>query len=244
MAAMTGTKSIWLPFLLALMVSTAMPRILDLHRHMQIPGSFFIPGYVADLHPDMVRNIQKEGHEIAHHGYYHKNVFLLSEQEERDEFERGEASLARIIGKKPVGWSAPGWGVRESTLNILAEMGMLYDSSLMEYDRPYLMYIDDKTLVELPISIILDDYEIFGASLFPNGGGVNATAETGYQIWKEEFDGMRRFGGLFSTTFHPEIMGRPGRMNMLYSLFSYMKSFNDIWWATFEEVAQYTLSLV
>jgi peptidoglycan-N-acetylglucosamine deacetylase len=225
-------------------VSTAIPRILDLHRQLQIPGSFFIPGYVSDLHPEMVRKIQEEGHEVAHHGYFHKNVFLLSEKEEREEFERGEASLTRLTGKRPVGWSAPGWGVRESTLNILVEMGMIYDSSLMEYDRPYIISLCGKSLVELPISIILDDFEIFGASLFPDGGGVNATAETGYHVWKEEFDGMRHYGGLFSTTFHPSIMGRPGRMKMLDRLFSHMKSYDDIWWATYEDVARYALTLI
>ena len=222
-------------------VSTALPRILDLHKDLQIPGTFFIPGYVAEKHPDLVINISENGHEIAHHGYFHKNVFLLSEEEELEEFEKGERILKDITGKHTKGWSAPGWGVRFNTLQNLINMGKMYDSSLMEYDRPYFVIINEKVLVELPISMILDDYEIFGASLFPNGGGVNATAEWGGKIWQEEFDGMRKYGGLFNTTFHPEIMGRPGRMNMLYNLFSYMKSFDDVWWTTCEELAQYVL---
>lgn len=225
-------------------VSTSLPRILDLHKDLQIPGTFFIPGYVADLHSELVKKIMNQGHEIAHHGYLHKNVFLLSDEEELEEFEKGENSLRKITGKKTLGWSAPGWGVRSNTLQILVKMGKVYDSSLMEYDRPYLVNVDGKTLVELPISMILDDYEIFGASLFPNGGGVNATAEWGEKIWQEEFDGMRKYGGLFNTTFHPEIMGRPGRMIMLYNLFSYMKSFDDVWWTTCEELSNYVLKFI
>ena len=46
-------------------------------------------------------------------------------------------------------------------------MGMRYDSSLMEYDVPYLIESPNGSLVELPISLILDDWEIFGGSLFP-----------------------------------------------------------------------------
>lgn len=224
-------------------VSTAIPRILDLHRELEIPASFFIPGYVADLHPDVVETVLQHGHEVAHHGYMHENVFLLDDDEERDVFQQGTEALQRITGKKPVGWSAPGWGVKQHTLELLCELGIIYDSSLMEYDVPYIVSTRAGDLVELPISLILDDWEIFGGSLFPNGGGVNATAESAYQIWREEFDGMRRFGSLFNTTFHPNLMGRPGRINMLYQLFGYMKSFDDVWWATGEEVARYILSL-
>ena len=224
-------------------VSTALPRILEMHRVLNIPASFFIPGYVAELHPKAVATIVQDGHEVAHHGYLHENVFLLDDEAEWNVFKKGGEALERLTGRKPVGWSAPGWGVKQRTLEILCEMGMIYDCSLMEYDVPYMISTKSGTLVELPISLILDDWEIFGGTLFPNGGGVNATAETAYQIWKEEFDGMRRFGCLFNTTFHPNLMGRPGRIDMLYRLFDYMKSSNDVWWATCEEIAGYVLSL-
>lgn len=225
-------------------VSTAIPRILEMHRVLEIPASFFVPGYVADLHPNAVERMVHAGHEVAHHGYMHENVFLLNDEEEREVFRRGTESLKRITGTEPVGWSAPGWGVKQHTLELLCELDMLYDASLMEYDVPYIIATPRGELVELPISLILDDWEIFGGSLFPNGGGINAPAETGFQIWKEEFEGMRRFGGFFNTTFHPNLMGRPGRINMLYRLFSYMKSFNDVWWVTCEQMARYVRSFV
>jgi peptidoglycan/xylan/chitin deacetylase (PgdA/CDA1 family) len=224
-------------------VSTALPRILELHRNLEIPASFFIPGYVADLHPDVVETVLHHGHEVAHHGYRHENVFLLDDEQEREVFQQGLETLQRLTGRKPLGWSAPGWGVKAHTLELLAELGMIYDASLMEYDVPYLISTKRGELVELPISLILDDWEIFGGSLFPNGGGVNAPAETAYQIWREEFEGMRHFGALFNTTFHPNLLGRPGRIKMLSRLFSYMRSFDDVWWATAEEVASYIRSM-
>lgn len=219
-------------------ISTALPRILELHRDLEIPASFFVPGYVADLYPHAVEAMINEGHEVAHHGYMHENCFFLSDDEQRTVFEKGIRSLEAITGKTPVGWSAPGWGVKSSTLDLLYELGMRYDCSLMEYDTPYLLSTANGNLVELPISMVLDDWQIFGSTPFP-GGGVNTTAAMAYQIWKEEFDGMRHFGGLFNTTFHPNLLGRPGRMNMLYQLFDYMRSFDDVWWATSEAIAHY-----
>jgi peptidoglycan/xylan/chitin deacetylase (PgdA/CDA1 family) len=225
-------------------VSTAMPRILKLHDSLEIPGSFFIPGYVAEMHPELVKEVSKRGYEVAHHGYMHENVFLLDDKEEKEVFYRAHEILKKLTGKYPVGWSAPGWGVKEHTLNLLKELDMLYDSSLMEYDMPYSIYVDKGRLIELPISLILDDYGLFGGSLYPNGGGVNSPAATAYQIWQEEFEGMRRFGGLFTTTFHPMLMGRPGRMNMLYDLCAYMRQYDDVWWGTYEDVAQYVNSMI
>lgn len=222
-------------------ISTAIPRILSIHKSHEVPASFFIPGYTAILHKDIVRAIDDAGYEIAHHGYYHKNVFELSEEEENEEFRLGFDALMEITGKEPKGWSAPGWGIRQNSIKNMFDLGMIYDCSLMEYDIPYRITMNNRKLVELPISLILDDYEIFGGWLFPNGGGVNAPAENAFQIWKEEFDGLREYGGLFSTTFHPCVLGRPGRLQMLEKLFKYIKTFDDVWWASCGEVAEYVL---
>ena len=216
-----------------------------MHEKLNVPGTFFVPGYVAELHPEAIKAIVQDGHEVAHHGYVHENVFSLNEVEEREVFQRGYDTLREITGKEVVGWSAPLWGVRQSTLEILCEQGMLYDCSMMEYDTPYLISTAAGTLVELPISPVLDDWPLFGMSMSPDGGnGVNATAESAYQIWKEEFDGMRRFGCFFTTTFHPNLTGRPGRLDMMYRLLDYMKSHDDVWWGTCQEVANYVHSLI
>ncbi len=224
-------------------VSAAMPRILELQKKWEIPASFYIPAFVAENDPDMVHSCLQDGHEVAYHGYMHENVFLLSEQEEAEIMDLQISRMEKLCGKKLCGWSAPGWGVRKSTLDLLISRGVLYDCSLMEYDIPYEMVCGNKRLMELPISIVLDDYEIFNASLFPAGSGLTVPAEDAYAIYKEEFDGLREYGGLFSTTFHPCILGRPGRLMMLDRLYRYMKSFDDVWFARYEDIANYVLSL-
>jgi peptidoglycan/xylan/chitin deacetylase (PgdA/CDA1 family) len=224
-------------------VITATPRILEMHGELGIPATFFIPGYTAELHPDVVLAIVRAGHEVAHHGWLHENVFPLNEEQEREALVKGAEALSRITGKKPVGWSAPGWGIKASTVELLSEMGMLYDSSLMDRDMPYIIGCQHGGLVELPISTVLDDYAMFGASLYPPGNVVSAPAETAFQIWKEEFDGLYHYGGLFTTTFHPNLTGRPGRLRMMYRLLRYMRSFDDVWWATCEDMARYVRSV-
>jgi peptidoglycan/xylan/chitin deacetylase (PgdA/CDA1 family) len=224
-------------------VTTATPRILEMHSDLGVPATFFFPGYTAELHPEAVLAIVRAGHEIAHHGWLHENVFPLSEEQEREAFERGAEALQRITGKRPVGWSAPGWGIKLSTVELLCEMGMLYDSSLMERDTPYIVGCRTGELVELPINTVLDDYPMFGASLFPPGNVVSAPAETAFQVWKEEFEGIYHYGGLFSTTFHPNLTGRPGRLRMMYRLLQHIGSSADVWWATHGDIALYVKAM-
>ncbi|MDX2273333.1 MAG: polysaccharide deacetylase [Cyanobacteriota bacterium] len=219
-------------------VSTALPRILQMHRDLGIPGTFFVPGYVAELHPQAVEAIVADGHEVAHHGYRHENCFPLDLNAQREIFQKGTEALRHLIGRDPLGWSAPCWGVNPDTLNLLYELGFRYDCSLMEYDRPYWLAIPQGHLLELPISMVLDDWGIFGGSPY-SGTGVNGTAESAYQIWREEFEGIHHYGGFFSTSFHPNLTGRPGRLRMLYRLIEYMQSFERVWWATCGEVAEY-----
>ncbi len=224
-------------------VTTAMPRVLDLHRAMEVPATFFVPGHVAERHPRMIDAILADGHEVAHHGYLHENVFGLSPEEERAVFEKGSAVLEGLVGRAPRGWSAPGWGVSAQSIDVMIDMGMLYDASLMEFDIPHLLETASGRLVELPISLTLDDWALFGASLYPSGSGVTAPADEARRIWQEEFDGLRRYGGLFNTTFHPNLTGRPGRLLMLAELFGYMRSFDDVWWGTCEQAARHVSAL-
>ena len=59
--------------------SVGVPRILDLLDELGVPASFYVPGYVAETHEDMVRDIARRGHEIAHHGYMHEPPALCPE---------------------------------------------------------------------------------------------------------------------------------------------------------------------
>ena len=223
-------------------VTTAMPRILALHRDLEIPATFFVPAHVAERHPDMIDAILADGHEIAHHGYMHENVFGLESDEEKAIFSHASQLLETLTGNAPLGWSAPGWGVTTQTLEIMCELGMCYDASLMEYDRVHLIETRRGRLVELPISMSLDDWALFGSSLYPSGTAQNTPAATAHQIWREEFDGLRHYGGLFNTTFHPNLTGRPGRLLMLRELLSYMRSFDNVWWGTCRSAAELAIA--
>ena len=81
--------------------SVGAPRILDLLDKYDIKASFYIPGYVAETHEELVLDIQRRGHEIGHHGYMHEPPATLTRDQEAAVLDRGSAILERITGEKP-----------------------------------------------------------------------------------------------------------------------------------------------
>ena len=89
------------------------------------------------LYPDEVRGVVGDGHEIAIHSWIHERNNLLSYNVERELSFRAAEKLSEISGRDPVGMRTASWDFSPNTLEIIREMGLLYDSSLMADDDPY-----------------------------------------------------------------------------------------------------------
>ena len=96
-------------------------------------GTFFILGWIAERYPDLVRRIQKEGHEIACHGYGHRLVYTQSRDEFRQDIRRAKSILEDITGATVMGYRAPSYSITNKSqwaFEILVEEGFKYDSSI------------------------------------------------------------------------------------------------------------------
>ena len=217
-----------------------MPRIFKFLEKDDIPATFFVPGFTANLYPDIIKEIAERGHELANHGYYHENPteFIGDPEKERDILRRGNDTLEKLSGSRPVGYRSPGWDLNPYTPELLLEEGMRYDSSLMDQEVPYVLSTKDKNkLIELPIDWLLDDYVHFQFSA-PSIQGLSAPSKV-LEIWMGEFDGYFEDGGCLTLTMHPQVIGRSHRMKMLTDLIKHIKRRKGVWFATCGEVADY-----
>ncbi|MCL6548627.1 MAG: polysaccharide deacetylase family protein, partial [Alicyclobacillus sp.] len=73
-------------------------RILDLLDRHSLRANFFIPGYTAELDPQIVAEICRRGHPIGCHGYLHERTDTLSEAEEDDILRRSVERLQSVAG--------------------------------------------------------------------------------------------------------------------------------------------------
>lgn len=183
--------------------------ILSLFADYHVRATFFVLGWVAEKHPQIIREISLAGHEIGCHSYYHRRVDSL----DRDEFIRDTKMAVNAIhkatGTTPVGYRAPSWSINSRikwAFETLAELGFEYDSSLFpiahdlygEPDAPtgtFRMQLDNGlSLYEIPASTV----KMFGRN-FPVGGG-----------------GYLRHGPLWFTTWMIKRLNDANRPAVLY----------------------------
>ncbi len=96
-------------------------------------GTFFVLGWIAERYPDLVRRIQKEGHEIACHGYAHQLIYSQSKEEFREDIKKSKAILQDITGSEVMGYRAPSYSITNKSswaFEVLVEEGFKYDSSI------------------------------------------------------------------------------------------------------------------
>jgi peptidoglycan-N-acetylglucosamine deacetylase len=226
--------------------AVAVPRILDLLKKHKITATFCIPGHTALAYPDIVKRIDAEGHEIAHHGWVHENPADFDETGERFNIEKGLECLHKAAKVTPKGYRSPSWDFSERTIKILLDYGFVYDSSLMGADfTPYYARIGDRfdstsayvfgpnvDLVELPVTWLMDDFPHF-EFVDKDTYGLSAASKV-EEIWTDEFNYARNTvkGGLYSITMHPQVIGRGHRMMMLDRLIAKFRRHKDVKFGT------------
>jgi polysaccharide deacetylase family protein (PEP-CTERM system associated) len=142
-------------------------RLLELFEQRDVKATFFTLGWVAERSPDLVRRIQKAGHEIASHGYSHQLVYNQTPDVFREETRKSKQILEDITGEPIKGYRAASYSITAKSrwaLDILCEEGFTWDSSIfpVHHDRygmpgtphqPYLLEAPEGgTLKEFPLS--------------------------------------------------------------------------------------------
>lgn len=214
--------------------------ILDTLARHSVRATFFVVGRNAELYPELVKRMIAEGHEVAIHGYTHTPPAQLSPEEEERELVMARTAL-EAVGATITGYRSPSWDVSPVTLDLLTRHGLEYSSQFMADIRPYRH--QGRTLIELPIQWLLDDwpYFAFGPGQMDRPIQAAGPVET---IWREEFDGICALSGHFILTMHPQVIGRPSRVALLDRFIGHIRSRPEVWIATCAEVARHAQKIL
>ena len=219
-----------------------LPRLLDLLDKHAIPATFFIPVMSMVLHPEALQQIlARPQHELGFHSYVHENVTEFKGNEERETYQQAVAKFVELTGRRPVGFRSGAWDLTPQTLDVVKELGLLYDSSLMADDEPYTIVSAgvDTGIIEIPIEWMLTDTPFFQGQWVNRLTPVRPTEQV-FSIWSEEFDGAYADGGMFILVLHPQVIGRRSRIRMLDRLIDHMKGKSGgVWFATHEQITRY-----
>jgi polysaccharide deacetylase family protein (PEP-CTERM system associated) len=153
--------------------------LLDLFARHKVEETFFVLGWVADRYPDLVREIERQGHEVGTHGHTHRLLTQMNPAECRKDILDSLESLSRCVRHPVLGFRAPSFSLTQQTrwaVPILKEAGLRYDSSVFpigfhpDYgigDAPLAIHQWEEGLTEVPMSCA----ELFGKRIPCSGGG-------------------------------------------------------------------------
>ncbi len=75
------------------------PAVLEALREAKARATFFVLGRQVERHPDLVRRILAEGHELANHGYDHGILVFRKPAHVQEQLERTERAVNAAAGR-------------------------------------------------------------------------------------------------------------------------------------------------
>ena len=162
-------------------IESELGRVLDLLSQHDVSATFFVLGWVAHHHPQVVRRIVRAGHEVGCHSYAHKLVYDMRPQQFRADTEQAVAAIEDAGGVTPRAYRAPSYSITARSmwaLDILAELGFTHDSSIypIKHDRygipdferhAQTLTTPSGPILEVPIATL----DLYGRHTAPIGGG-------------------------------------------------------------------------
>ena len=153
-------------------------RLLDLFNTHNVKSTFFVLGWVAERYPELIKEIHRQGHEIASHGYAHRRATEQTPEEFEQDVVRSKNHLEDLLGEKIIGYRAPSFSIgynNEWAFQVLAELGFKYSSSTYPVkhdlygtpDWPRFAYKRKENIIEIPIPT----HRILGRQTPIGGGG-------------------------------------------------------------------------
>lgn len=207
-------------------IKRGLDRVLAVLADHQVKATFFVPGIIAERHPETIEKILKGSHEVAFHGYTHRSMHTLTLEEIREEFEKGTELLTKLTGVRPVGFRAPEGEVTEDAFRIAKEYHYLYSSSLYDCDMPY----DRNGLVEIPMNWNLHDFPYFAFNYgpaFPLGQSRVSSYRRVEENYLREMDAYFSYGLTYVAQFTPQSIGSPGKIQILKHILEHMETLRD-----------------
>lgn len=208
-------------------------RLLALFRERQLPLTVFAAGRALELNPAIGEALQRDGHEVAGHGYRWLDYRTVGEDEEREHIGKTVQIIERTCGRPPVGWYTG--RVSPNTRRLLQDAGgFLYTSDAYNDDLPY--WDGDSSLLVVPYTLVNNDARFLLPGGFTTGDDFFGFLRDGFdQLWQEGKHSPK----MMSVGLHCRISGQPGRARGLARFLDYVSSKDAVWVCRREEIARH-----
>ena len=106
---------------------------LNFLKSKKIKSTFFVVIELVEKHETLIKRIIKEGHEIALHSYSHKRPLTISVDEFYNETLKSISIIKEKFNYDVKGFRAPCFSFDRERLEVLRKLGLVYDSSMIQF---------------------------------------------------------------------------------------------------------------
>ena len=97
--------------------------MLEILKENDVKTTFFIGGTWAVLNEDMLQKIYQDGHEIANHGYHHKDHDKLDEKGNLDEISTTHTIVKELLHVEMELFAPPSGAYDKTTVSVASSLG-------------------------------------------------------------------------------------------------------------------------
>lgn len=214
-------------------------RILRLFREHGLPLTAFVCGRSLELVPEAGRALAADGHELAGHGYRWIDHSAVSAAVEAEQIAKTVDLIARIAGRRPVGWYSGRSSANTRGL-LIAAGGFLYDSDSYSDDLPYWLSFSSGPHLVVPYALDTNDARYYLAPGFASGRDFFAYLRDALAYLRREAEcGAKK---MMSVGLHGRITGRPARAAALARFLEHLRRCPDVWVCRREEIARHWIA--
>ncbi|MER5555029.1 polysaccharide deacetylase family protein [Streptomyces sp. NPDC002793] len=160
------------------------PRLLDVLKEKKVPATFFLLGKNHVLkHPDTVRRIADEGHEVANHTWTHEILTDRKPAEIRAELEKTQDAIAEVTGRKPRLMRPPQGRTDDTVSAISKDLGLaqiLWSTTAKDFSTNDSALIRKRTLEQAGKDGIILLHDIYPGTVPAVPGIIDALQGDGY----------------------------------------------------------------
>jgi hypothetical protein len=110
------------------------PQFLDVLDELDLKITFFVVGQdaVIEKNTRALSMLSERGHEIGNHSFSHEPwLHLYSTEELRREVSSADSAITKATGLKPTGFRGPGYSFSPELIEVLMDLGYLYDATTL-----------------------------------------------------------------------------------------------------------------
>lgn len=156
-------------------------KILTSLAERNMKGTFFCVGWLAEHHPQVIKDIAAAGHHLGCHSYQHELASRFTKEEFKKDTYKAKRLIEDVVGCEVDAFRVPSFSITKDNLwafDVLAELGFKYDSSVFPSTHefggiptypaePSILHTHNGDLKEFPISL----GHFIGREIVFSGGG-------------------------------------------------------------------------